>query len=149
MTAIAATPDYAADREAEINDIVQSIFQTVGEFFPIISLEAQSKQRLLGEVVLPAAKLASKIHVAASIYEFWHSRKLFQENNSVTLGDHEFMKMVDVKTRKIIKGSSATSQDGERPIGDIVIPLEPGLWRINENDGNTLLRLEVNLIKLD
>ena len=149
LTAIAATQVFAANRNAEIDDIGRKVFLSVGQYFPIIHLQAQSEQRLLDEVVLPAAKLASKIQVAASTYEFYVQKYPFRKYDPITIDDHEVMKMVDVKTRKTIKGSSATIQDGERRIGEIVIPLEPSLWRINENAESTMLRPEVNLIKLD
>ena len=59
------------------------------------------------------------------------------------------MKMIDVKTRKTIKGPSTVAHDRDRRIGDVVIPLEPSLWRVNQNEEMTFLRPEVNFIQLD
>ena len=136
------------DRDAAINDIAEGILQTVGQYFPAVRLQEQSKRRFLEEVVLPAATLATKFQVTASIYEFHIPTYPFRKYEPVTIDDHKSMKMIDVKTRKKIKGSSATVEDRERRIGDIVIPLEPSLWRINENEESTLLRPEANLIEL-
>ena len=130
--------------------IVENMYQFIGDFFPIIRLQAQSKQRFLNEVVLPAAKLASKIQLAASIYEFrLQPNPFFWEYESVRMDDHKIMKMVDVKTRKTIKGSSAIVQDRQHRIGVLVLTLEPSLRRINKHQRSTLLRPEVNLIEVD
>ena len=149
LTAFAATPNLEIDRKAEINDILESTFETVGQFFPIIHLQAQSKQRFLDEVVLPAASLASKIQVAASIYEYDLPANPFHEYEPITIDDHEMTKMIDIKTGKTVKARSIVVQDGERRIGEQVMPLEPSLWRINEKDDDTLLRRETILIELD
>ena len=148
LTAIAATPDFTSNREAEINDILEMIFQDIGRSFPIIHFQVQSRQRLLYEVVLPAARLASKIQGAATIYEVYVSGDPFRKRNRFIINDHTTTKMVDIKTRKIVKGSSATSQNGERRISNIVIPIEPSLSRIDEDEASTLLRPEVYLTEI-
>lgn len=128
---------------------MERLFHYIGRFFPIIRLQAQSKQRLIDEVVLPAAQLASKIQVAASKYEFYLAPNPFRKYDPVTVDDHKFMKMIDVKTRKTVKTPSADVPDGERRIGHIVTSLEPSLWRINMNEEMTCLRPEVTLVELD
>ena len=62
--------------------------------------------------------------------------------------DLKFVKLVDIKTSKVLKAESGVVADAKGNIGDVIMPLEPSLWRVGESNGDVKLRQGIFLIQL-
>lgn len=104
--------------------------------------------------MLPASRLAIKMQVLASRYEFRPQLpespfKMYQKPRSVKARHLEEYHIVDVETHKTLKPGSAVVPDGQGFIGTILIPLQPRLVRVGKNGRAIHLGKTVYLVKLD
>lgn len=58
------------------------------------------------------------------------------------------MTLVDVQTRKLLKPNSAVTPDMNGNLGQVILPLEPDLVRLNEDEDRTKLRASAWLVQL-
>lgn len=101
------------------------------------------------KVTLCALKLVSKLQLSTSEYSFVFPAEIFAIYKPVYhrhLGPYKF---VDIKTRKTLKPSSPVVANETGRIGKIVVPLEPGLDRMNGSEAEIRLRPNAYLVRLD
>ena len=100
------------------------------------------------QVLIPAAELALKIQASAAIYEWTELDPSLTSFKPFKPEHLKVCKMIDIKTDKWLKPDSAVVADRQGIIGDIIVDLEPGLYRIKRDKQETVLRQPTCLVDL-
>lgn len=145
---MAALSQYQLKREAQVKEITQQLFGNLKVVFPIISGHQASISGLHEKVMLPAAKLATKLQVSNTIYKAripgsTYNWRPFNMNHF-----NEACSFVDVETRKSLKPHSNLLLGCVGDIGDILIPFESGLVRVDDSGRGIFLRPIGYLVRL-
>ncbi len=149
LKALSATTVCVEKRDQQIQHLTFDLQSDLESIFPIIGGNDSSLQRLYDQIMLPAAELASKVHTSSTKYEFGICKTAFPVWGLLTRYQMRNNKLVDVKTRKTLKPSSAVIEDEDGRIGNLVLPLEPSLKRVDKDGKTVLLRPKTYLVELD
>ena len=149
LKALTATPEREELHTKQVRRMAKYMFESLSQTFPKLFGNPGCCERFYHQVMISAAKLGSKIQTSSSIYKLQMA-----ENPAARFGKlkTEFIKqysLLDNWTRITLKSTSAVVADEEGVFGQIVIPLEPGLYRVNQGKEDTTLRKEVYLVELD
>ena len=106
--------------------------------FPVLFSGPQVHALFYEQVLLPAVKLANMIRMSTSDYGVWLPETLFTKYPPATMNMLATRKMVDFQTGKHLKPDSAVVADKDGAIGDVIICLEPGPYRVNKGKKMTL-----------
>lgn len=108
-----------------------------------------SMESFYQQVLEPAAKVATMIKTSASTYKYFLPDQPFQKRIPLVLTHMEKYKMLDIKNGSYLKANAAVIADKQGNIGKCIIPLEPGLYRTKEGQGQTLLLSVTCLVELN
>ena len=99
--------------------------------------------------MIPAATLATKIKSSTSTYVFSVVADPFCKYKPLKMGDFKDFIGLDIMTRKTLNSDSQIVADRENGIGQIIVAMEPGLYRSNHFSNEITLRQPSYLVKLD
>lgn len=88
--------------------------------------------------MVPAAKLAATIRMSTSDYVFSIPRAPLTKFMPATTDMLKTHKMIDYKSGRQLKPDSAVVADEDGMIGDLILSLEPGLYRVIKGKKTTL-----------
>ena len=97
----------------------------------------------------PASKLATTLQASCSDYWFQIDEAPFAKSEPLKLNHIHSNVMIDVKTRVSLKPNTGVVADDNGVLGKCIMMLEPELYRINKEKGDSILRQGVYLVKLD
>lgn len=134
LNALSIDKDNAETREHFIWKTSINLFEILVEKFPIIDGRQDCFHRLLNQVVIPMANLALQMQLSTNIYEFlpFTSGNPFQYNGCLYTDNFKEHKIIDIKTRKILRSSTRVTCDKEGSVGRVLMLLEPGLVRVGQ-----------------
>lgn len=148
LRALAATRPFDRERCRHVENLTMQLFQELRAIFPAISEQQTSVDKLHYQVMVPASELASKVQLSLSHYDFRMHDEPFQNYVILNPRSLEHHKLIDVKTRKTLKPDSAVVPDSNGHIGRTMIPLEPGLWRVDGGGTQITLKSKAYLVNL-
>ncbi|KAF6237825.1 hypothetical protein HO173_004026 [Letharia columbiana] len=134
--------DYGKKRTQEFNS---HLFKELGKTFPFMFSSREAHATFYDQVLLPAVKLANMIRISTSNYVFSIPESPITECKPVTTDLLKVHKMIDSKSGRQLKPDSAVVADKDGFIADIVICLEPGLYRVIKGKETTLRQITLLL----
>lgn len=134
----------------QLSSILETIFQDLSETFPVVFGRPEGKKQFYKQVLLPAAKLANAIHTSSTNYVFDMPCDPYRKWSplSVPLLQNPKHTFIDVNTRKTLKPQNQVVADKHGILGNVILPLHPGLYRQNLGKDETLLRRGSYLVEL-
>ena len=149
LSALAATPGYTDLQKEQSRQMTANLFESLSATFPNLHGKIEARRGFHEQVIVPAMAIVSKLQGLASTFtldmasgDFLNCRKLIRK-------DLKKVTAIDLKAGKTLKHGSAIVRDREGAIGDLVLPLEPGLRRVKEGGSAIDLRKETWLVRLD
>lgn len=124
------------------------LFKELSKSLPNLFSGPQSHATFYDQVLLPAVKLANTIRMSTSDYVFSIQESPIKKFRPVITESLEMHKMINFKSGKQLKPDSAVVADEDGIIGDFIIGLEPGLYRVIKGK-DTTLRQGMFLVELN
>lgn len=121
------------------------LFEDLSVFFPNLFGGKEAMQSFHDQVTVPATTLVSELQGLATAYRL----EMASTNSLACRNDLEEVIVIDLETGKTLKPGSAVFSDSEGVIGEVVLYLEPSLYRVNEGAADTNLGQQTWLVKLD
>lgn len=130
--------------------VVNTIFDEVVKYLPIIKKDRERLQELFDKVIDPAVKLATTIRTSPTTYKFTPKiEKFFPFDNCIfTQQQLSDFKLVDIATGKTLKPDSPIQPNEQGQIGTEIMVLAPALYRCDPGSSALLLVKEVVLVQL-
>ena len=126
-----------------------NLFESLMAIFPNLHRKVEARRGFHEQVTVPAMAIVSKLQGLASTFSLDMASGDFPNCRRLTRNDLKKITAIDLETGKTLKHGSAIVRDREGAIGDLVLPLEPGLRRVREGGSAIDLRMETWLVKLD
>lgn len=149
LSALAVTQAYTDLREAQIIQCTSNLFEDLSAFFPNLFGRGTAMQEFHDQVTVPAMTIVSKLQGSAPAYRLDMFDNISFKCERFTRDDLNNVTAIDLETRKTLKPGSAIVSGREGVVGDLILPLEPSLHRVNEGASDTDLRRETWLVRLD
>ena len=146
LTALAKNTEFAANVDSHSQTFTKRLFRDLSNALPSI-FSSRGVRAFHAQILLPAIKLANIIRMSTSDYVFSLPERAVKEFKPVTVEKLKKHTMIDFKTGRTLKPDSAVVADKDGNIGNIVISLEPGLYRLMKPN-KSVLRQEVFLVEL-
>ena len=124
--------------EQQSQNMNKNLLTKLSNTFPVLLSGPQIHTTFYDQVVLPAVKLANMIKMSTSEYFFLVSNITHASPKAVTMETLGTSKMVDFQTGKHLKPDSAVVAGKDGSIGNGIICLEPGLYRVSKGRTMTL-----------
>ena len=148
LTALSATNKLRKRMKIELENLTEVITKALSETFPFLFSNEASKRRFHKDIIFPADHLATKIHTSANSYLFRLVDNPHGRSVPVTSAILNDLTCVDLKTTKVIKTNSPVTANVQGIIGNMILPIEPGLYRENTSGGDTILRRQACVVEL-
>ena len=149
LTALAATQGYTDLKEEQSRQVTAYLFARLAATFPDLDGEVEARRGFHEQVTVPAMAIVSKLQGLASTFILDMASEDFPGCRRISRNDLKKFTAIDLKTGKTLKHGSAIVGDREGAIGNLVLPLEPGLRRVKEGGNAIDLRKETWLVRLD
>ena len=149
LSALAATQGYTDLKEEQSRQVTASLFECLVAIFPYFYGKVEARRGFHEQVTVPAMTIVSKLQGLASTYTLEMASGDFPNCRRISRNDLKKITAIDLETGKTLKHGSAIVRDREGGIGDLVLPLEPGLGRVKEEGSAIALRKETWLVRLD
>ena len=150
LTALARTKHFQQNRLTYAIRLVDTMFDAVAGYFPVLKKTKGSLQRFYDRVVSPAMDLATMIQTSPTHYEFSPSIGTISpfRTRSLAFQQVSAARFIDIGTGKTLKTDSPLQEDEKGDIGKEALLLAPALYRHNQGQAPILLVKEVVLVKL-
>ena len=149
LSALATTQEYTNLKEEQSRQVTVNLFESLAATFPHLHEKVEARKGLHEQVTVPAMAIVSKLQELASTYTLDMASADNPNCRRITRNDLKKITAIDLETGKTLKRGSAIVRGREGAIGDLVLPLEPGLRRVKEEGSAIDLRKETWLVRLD
>ena len=146
MKAYWTSPKAQFREEQNLREVTQFLFDNITTVLPIINFVAGSATRLQDQVVVPAARLATKIHESPCKFELQLPGMVTGVAKTFLLEDFRAVRSLDIKTGEVTKPNHKVRYNGEGVVGCHVLSLEPALWRVSLAKERHMLRKALCLV---
>ena len=130
--------NFKAFKDQQLQSFTRDMFQELAYRFPLL-FQRESRTRFYKQVMGPAGSLTMKIQSSTMCYVF--STVLKKE-------DMAHLVAVDVATGKTLKPDASLRADRTSISRDIVVAIEPGMYRSNDSSKEIVLRRPIYLVDL-
>ncbi|KAI4226960.1 MAG: hypothetical protein L6R36_002774 [Xanthoria steineri] len=150
LTALARTQELQQKRLDSANRIMDTLFDGVAAYFPIINKTKEGLRGFYDEIIDPAIELASTINTSPNRYVFSPKIETISpfSGHRLTHNQLSTSRVIDIETGKTLKADSPIEQDMKGEIGRNILLLAPALYRHNPGQAPIQLVKETVLVKL-
>ena len=131
LRALVNVPKIAQGRTDWINHASTDLLRYLSSWFLPVRGQKNSLGSLSESIILPAVRLADSVQLSSMQYDFSKIDDPVLHVREQTVEALVKYKVIDVLTRKTVKPNSPIVADENGLIGEPIILLEPGLYRVS------------------